>query len=309
MLNLFYCGRDVPNASTGFSPFELVSGHEVHRDLCQGSGTLSQPVPQLHPVLICRQEDKSSIEESENILIKETNTGKASEKGQKKIELLSGSIMIATGGLLRITARTNDSFQSSEQANKSRKKMFKKRKNDVVMVKAKLELCSISGLITAIGILVMLGGIAMVLIGYWPIGYKIPEPNAVSHNTTSNYTTVDTTSLEIISEFVSSYIHSDKLKILGPLVLGIGIFLFICANAVLHENRDKKTKVINMQDIYSTMIDIHNMRKKEYGPFNGFVNYVQCKSIDNLKFPASYDAVILAKSSCQTPTADGIKKV
>ncbi|XP_043540365.1 transmembrane protein 200C-like [Chiloscyllium plagiosum] len=215
--------------------------------------------------------------------------------------------MMTTGGFLHITARTNDSFQSCEQANKHRRKMHKKRKNDVVMVKAKLKLCSISGLVTVFGILVMLGGVAMVLIGYWPIASKIPETIAVSCNITSNCTTADTSSLEI-SEFVASYLHSDKLKILGPLVLGIGIFLFICANAALHENRDKKTKVINVQDIYSTVVDVHNIKKKEYVPFQGFVNYMQCKSIDSLKFSVPYDAANLAKSSCQTPTADGIKK-
>lgn len=59
--------------------------------------------------------------------------------------------------------------------------------------------------------------------------------------------------------------------------MGIGIFLFICANAVLHENRDKKTKIINLRDIYSTVIDIHSLRSKESGPLNGFVNYCQSK--------------------------------
>lgn len=30
---------------------------------------------------------------------------------------------------------------------------------------------------------------------------------------------------------------------LGPFTMGIGIFIFICANAILHENRDRETKV------------------------------------------------------------------
>ena len=29
----------------------------------------------------------------------------------------------------------------------------------------------------------------------------------------------------------------------GPFTMGIGIFIFICANAILHENRDRETKV------------------------------------------------------------------
>lgn len=68
--------------------------------------------------------------------------------------------------------------------------------------------------------------------------------------------------------------------------MGIGIFLFICANAVLYENRDKKTKVINLRDIYSTIIDLHSThkpnssssRQSSANPLNGLVNYIQSKS-------------------------------
>lgn len=85
------------------------------------------------------------------------------------------------------------------------------------------------------------------------------------------------------------YLYSDRLKVFGPLIMGIGIFLFICANAVLHENRDKKTKVINLRDIYSTVIDLHSNRKpassgsarsSSANPLNGLVNYVQSKSLE-----------------------------
>lgn len=33
----------------------------------------------------------------------------------------------------------------------------------------------------------------------------------------------------------------------GPFTMGIGIFIFICANAILHENRDRETKVRHLQ--------------------------------------------------------------
>lgn len=60
--------------------------------------------------------------------------------------------------------------------------------------------------------------------------------------------------------------------------MGVGIFLFICANAVLHENRDKKTKVINLRDIYSTVIDLHQPGSSNR--LHGLVNYVQSKSLE-----------------------------
>ncbi|KAM9427190.1 uncharacterized protein ACWYII_018878 [Salvelinus alpinus] len=85
----------------------------------------------------------------------------------------------------------------------------------------------------------------------------------------------------LLSEFLDNYLYSDNLKVFGPLVMGIGIFIFICANAVLHENRDKKTKVINLRDIYSTVIDLHSTRTKDYSPSNGLVDYVQSRgSVD-----------------------------
>lgn len=66
--------------------------------------------------------------------------------------------------------------------------------------------------------------------------------------------------------------------------MGVGIFLFICGNAVLHENRDRKTKVIDLRDIYSTVIDLqrgHKPGSPSARPLNGLVNYVQSKSLES----------------------------
>ncbi|XP_006634030.2 transmembrane protein 200C [Lepisosteus oculatus] len=247
--------------------------------------------------------------------------------------------MIATGGLLRISARRQDSLRSKNRAqNKRKRKPKKKRKNDVVVVKGKLKLCSVSGLIAAIGILVLLVGIAMAIMGYWPRNSPVYQdvrqsknsPNnrktvLESNNQTSNRhiyqtdrdslknnhsnsTSVDTSSsLGFFAEFLERYLYSDKLKVFGPLIMGIGIFLFICANAVLHENRDKKTKIINLRDIYSTVIDIHSLRTKDCTPLNGFVNYVQSRSVD-VKSGGSYSAAMLAKSSWPSTVSAAVKQ-
>lgn len=76
--------------------------------------------------------------------------------------------MIATGGLLRISARKQDPLRPPSQVPKRKRKAKKRRKNDVVVVKGKLKLCSVSGLIALCGILVLLVGIAMAVVGYWP---------------------------------------------------------------------------------------------------------------------------------------------
>lgn len=101
--------------------------------------------------------------------------------------------MIATGGLLRINARRQDSLKSKTQKAQTRKRKSKKRythtqnthmladlplcddatscplrRSEVVVVKGKLKLISVSGLVAALGILVLLAGLLMAALGYWP---------------------------------------------------------------------------------------------------------------------------------------------
>ncbi|XP_029970865.1 transmembrane protein 200C [Salarias fasciatus] len=231
--------------------------------------------------------------------------------------------MIATGGLLRMNRR-QDSLRSKNRAeNKRKRKSKKKKKNDVVVVKGKLNLCSPAGLVAAVGVIVLMVGISMAVLGYWPSqnqldyqerrrtgAYHSNRPSysrspAVSSNVTqdrpppgqtlfnqshSNGSVHDPSpNCGLLCDFLDNYLYSDNLKVFGPLVMGIGIFLFICANAVLHENRDKKTKIINLRDIYSTVIDLHSVRSKEYSPLNGLVNYTQSRSAEGPSgsFPAS----------------------
>lgn len=232
--------------------------------------------------------------------------------------------MIATGGLLRMNRR-QDSLRSKNRAeNKRKRKSKKKKKNDVVVVKGKLDLCSPAGLVAGVGVIVLMVGISMAVLGYWPSqnqqeyqerrrtgGYhanrmSFSKSPPVSSNLTrdkppSGQTNVFNQSHSnssapnpsrhcgFLCDFLDNYLYSDNLKVFGPLVMGIGIFLFICANAVLHENRDKKTKIINLRDIYSTVIDLHSIRSKEYSPLNGLVNYTQSRNAEGPpgSFPAS----------------------
>ncbi|KAM7369504.1 hypothetical protein PAMP_010823 [Pampus punctatissimus] len=101
-----------------------------------------------------------------------------------------------------------------------------------------------------------------------------------------------------LEDFLDRYLYSDRLKVFGPLIMGIGIFLFICANAVLHENRDRKTKVINLRDIYSTVIDLHSLKRpapssSSANPLNGLINYVQSKSLEAK--PRAYPSSLLGR--------------
>ncbi|XP_041817292.1 transmembrane protein 200C-like [Chelmon rostratus] len=256
--------------------------------------------------------------------------------------------MIATGGLLRINARRQDSLRSkTHKAHTHKRKSKKKSRSEVVVVKGKLKLISISGLVAALGILVLLVGMVMAALGYWPrdglffsarpqegatmasvsSGSSTPAPaknqgkergeleengndrgggdeergddtegGRDGFNQTESVNGTRQLPRGFLEEFLDRYLYSDRLKVFGPLIMGIGIFLFICANAVLHENRDKKTKVINLRDIYSTVIDLHSLhkpntsaRRSSTNPLNGLVNYVQSKSLETKPrpYPAS----------------------
>ncbi|XP_036412805.1 transmembrane protein 200C [Colossoma macropomum] len=226
--------------------------------------------------------------------------------------------MIATGGLLRISRR-QDSLRAKNRAeNKRRRKARKKRKNDVVVVKGKLNLCSVSGLAAAIGVMVLMVGIAMAVLGYWPKGNPAKQSGNVDKNSQQGSNFISNNKLQtqlnnsdaagnstkpispvsqpagFLGGLFTDYQYPDNLKVFGPLVMGIGIFLFICANAVLHENRDKKTKIINLRDIYSTVIDIHSLRSKDCSPFNGLLSCSQSRAGDK---PATYGTSMPSRGS------------
>ncbi|KAM8823368.1 LOW QUALITY PROTEIN: transmembrane protein 200C [Spinachia spinachia] len=225
--------------------------------------------------------------------------------------------MIATGGLLRINTRRQDSLRS-----KPHKAHTPVRRNQEVVVKGKLKLLSVPGLAAALGILVLLVGVVMAVLGYWPrdglfFSARPQEATAMASVSSSRSTAAEAQGGEegdgggdkggegggdgfnrtgsingtigslpggFLDDFLHRYLYSDRLKVFGPLIMGIGIFLFICANAALHENRNKKMKVINLRDMYSTVIDLHGLRRDtssfSSNPLNGLVNYVQSKSLE-----------------------------
>ncbi|XP_024136050.1 transmembrane protein 200C [Oryzias melastigma] len=239
--------------------------------------------------------------------------------------------MIATGGLLRMNRR-QDSLRSKNRAeNKRKRKSKKKKKNDVVVVKGKLNLCSPAGLVAAVGVVILMVGVSMAVLGYWPsqnqqeyqerrrmgafqgsrMSYSRSPPvssnvthdkllssqaDGLNHSHSNSSTSDPSPNCGFFCDFLDKYLYSDNLKVFGPLVMGIGIFLFICANAVLHENRDKKTKIINLRDIYSTVIDLHSIRSKEYSPLNGLVNYTQSRSAEGPPAPVPASGMLTRSS-------------
>ncbi|XP_005449742.1 transmembrane protein 200A [Oreochromis niloticus] len=147
----------------------------------------------------------------------------------------------------------------------------RKRRTDVVVVRGRLRLYSASGFFLLLGLIILAIGIGMATLGYWPhskamlagggTGVKTEKDAAnASHN---GQGTPSRETESALMRFLEQHLHSERMKMLGPFTMGIGIFIFICANAILHENRDRETKIIHMRDMYSTVIDIHRLRQKE----------------------------------------------
>ncbi|XP_036405918.1 transmembrane protein 200A [Megalops cyprinoides] len=183
--------------------------------------------------------------------------------------------MIATGGVITGLAalKRQDSARSqhhlplpSPARAQEKKRVKRKPRADVVVVRGKIRLYSPSGFFLILGVLILMVGIAMAVLGYWP--HKEPLL-AADPKLSTNDTQVTRDLSGTVAQFFEQHLHSEKMKMLGPFTMGIGIFIFICANAILHENRDRETKVIHMRDMYSTVIDIHSLRVKEHKYMNG----------------------------------------
>ncbi|XP_053566662.1 transmembrane protein 200A [Bombina bombina] len=197
--------------------------------------------------------------------------------------------MIATGGVITGLAalKRQDSARSQHLLSRptspppEKKPIRRRPRADVVIVRGKIRLYSPSGFFLILGVMVSVAGIAMAVLGYWP--HK--ESLLASEVTLQVNKTQILREAGMMVKFFEQHLHSEKMKMLGPFTMGIGIFIFICANAILHENRDKETKVIHMRDIYSTVIDIHSMRNKEQkhvnGVFSGLYGETEYRHGDN----------------------------
>ncbi|XP_038833180.1 transmembrane protein 200A-like [Salvelinus namaycush] len=69
----------------------------------------------------------------------------------------------------------------------------------------------------------LLAGVVVVMVGMFVAvaGYANSTPNPVGGRGSS---------------------HSERMKLLGPVVMGIGLFIFICAGTLLYENRDRENR-------------------------------------------------------------------
>ncbi|XP_061410060.1 transmembrane protein 200A-like [Lethenteron reissneri] len=226
----------------------------------------------------------------------------------------------ASGGSLRLTLHPQSSSERRDsqrrrarRQRRARRLARRRRPADAVVVRGKVQMCSLSGVVVCLGLLVLLVGITMTVMGYWPrrrtpgaafeppgegngsafqqqqqLWWQQQQHHQQQEDQQQNQQQQEDQQQNqqqqlrlpargsVVAFVVRHLLHSERMKLLGPLLMGVGIFVFICANAVLHENRDRETRIIHLRDIYSTVIDVSVMHAKQasdalsgYEPWQG----------------------------------------
>ncbi|KAM9306953.1 transmembrane protein 200A [Pholidichthys leucotaenia] len=136
---------------------------------------------------------------------------------------------------------------SSSYRRKSRFTLRGRKKKDRV-IQGKLRIRSMPGAFLVLGVVVVVVGTALAVAGYWPYHLSRsgilgePEEESIAESQTSGWSLGAKGLLS-----TGSLIHSERMKLLGPVIMGVGLFILICANTVLYENRDRETQMLLAQ--------------------------------------------------------------
>ncbi|XP_051926002.1 uncharacterized protein tmem200b [Hippocampus zosterae] len=114
------------------------------------------------------------------------------------------------------------------------------RKKKGGAIRGKLRLRSLAGAFLALGVVVVTMGAALAVAGYRMS--RRPAAGAAEGDGVSQPAGDRSRGGH---GFPSSV--SERMKLLGPVVMGVGLFILICANTVLYENRDRETQVLLAQ--------------------------------------------------------------
>ncbi|MBN3301929.1 transmembrane protein 200A [Amia ocellicauda] len=157
--------------------------------------------------------------------------------------------MTAAGATGAARDMRNQEPWSLAQPSPSRQRLprfsFRSKKEGVIQ--GKLRIKSPSGAFLILGVFVVLVGTAVAVAGYWP--YRAHRAAMLSQSRTGlNDSRVAGRSMGVRSILsTQNLIHNDRMKLLGPIIMGVGLFIFICANTMLYENRDRETQVLLAQ--------------------------------------------------------------
>ncbi|KAM9838266.1 transmembrane protein 200A [Aulostomus maculatus] len=119
---------------------------------------------------------------------------------------------------------------------------FRGRKKKARAIRGKLRIRSMPGAFLVLGVIVVVVGTALAVAGYWP--YHLSRSSILGAASESQ-TSWSLGAKGLLS--TASLIHSERMKLLGPVIMGVGLFILICANTVLYENRDRETQMLLAQ--------------------------------------------------------------
>ncbi|NXM96141.1 T200B protein, partial [Sylvia borin] len=117
------------------------------------------------------------------------------------------------------------------------------------LLKGQLRMRSPAGAFVMVGISVVLVGMTIAVVGYWP-----HWGHGGTGASTGNTSVVGDMRREVVARHHVP--HSEKLKLIGPVIMGIGLFIFICANTMLYENRDMETRRLMQKGLYSLAVGL-----------------------------------------------------
>ncbi|NXT69434.1 T200B protein, partial [Chaetops frenatus] len=136
-------------------------------------------------------------------------------------------------------------------------------------LKGQLRMRSPAGAFVMVGISVVLVGMTIAVVGYWP-----HRGQGGTGSSTGNTTVVGDVRREVTAGHHVP--HSEKLKLIGPVIMGIGLFIFICANTMLYENRDMETRQLMQKGLYGLTVGLPEGTSPEDG---------HCQHGDSQPFP------------------------
>ncbi|NWY48868.1 T200B protein, partial [Sylvia atricapilla] len=117
------------------------------------------------------------------------------------------------------------------------------------LLKGQLRMRSPAGAFVMVGISVVLVGMTIAVVGYWP-----HWGHGGAGASMGNTSVVGDVRREVAARHHVP--HSEKLKLIGPVIMGIGLFIFICANTMLYENRDMETRQLMQKGLYSLAVGL-----------------------------------------------------
>lgn len=143
------------------------------------------------------------------------------------------------------------------------------RKNKEGVIQGKVRIRSMPGAFLVLGMIVVIVGTMLAVVGYWP--YRM-QRSAVGSGSKSP-SQGSSWGLGAKGLFsTASLIHTDRMKLVGPVIMGVGLFILICANTVLYENRDKETQIL-LSEMQSVMCTMSSVPSTDFTQVNSLIRH------------------------------------